>query len=318
MMLVVAMRFMGFDLNLLVVFKALMDNRSVTETARHLNLTQPAVSNALGRLRQYFNDDLFVSSGNRMVPTELAERLSGPARALLADAGALLTTAQPFAPDTSDRTFVVSASDHVVDTVFAAAIETILSQAPGIRIDVLPLREDQWGALESGEIDLHVLPREFSAPDHPVHPLFVDRYVILSDRANAEVVDGMTLKDLRRFPVTAALMGVPRKMRGGFSPQVSARLIDRASVTVRQFSQLPHLLEGSQRIAVVPRQLAASICRRYALKYSEIAGDIPDLDMVAQINRGRANDTGLLWLVGHLVQAAARLHGPGQGPERGA
>ncbi len=307
------MRFMGFDLNLLVVFRALMEHRSVTETARNLHLTQPAVSNALGRLRQYFGDDLFVPAGNRMVPTELAERLSGPVRTLLADAGGLLTAAQPFAPESSDRTFVVSASDHVVDTVFAAAIESILGQAPGIRIDLLPLREDQWGALESGEIDLHVLPREFSAPDHPVFPLFMDDYVVLSDRANADVVDGMPLEELRRFPVTAALMGVPRKMRGGFSPQVSARLIDRASVTVRQFSQLPQLIEGSQRIAVVPRHLARNFCRRFDLNVTEIGGDTPALDMVAQVNRGRANDTGLRWLIGLLVQASSDLHRTAKG-----
>jgi DNA-binding transcriptional LysR family regulator len=300
---------MGFDLNLLVVFRAMMEHRSVTETARNLHLTQPAVSNALGRLRQYFDDDLFVSAGNRMVPTELAERLSGPVRALLADAGGLLTSAQPFAPEVSDRTFVVSASDHVVDTVFAGAIDAILGQAPGIRIDLMPLREDQWGALESGEIDLHVLPREFSAPDHPVYPLFMDSYVILSDRSNVEVVDGMTLEDLRRFPVTAALMGVPRKMRGGFSPQVSARLIDRANVTVRQFSQLPQLIEGSQRIAVVPRLLAGNICKRFDLKITDIGSDTPALDMVAQVNRGRANDMGLKWLIGHLGIAASKFRG---------
>lgn len=302
------MRFMGFDLNLLVVFRALMEQRSVTETARNLHLTQPAVSNALNRLRQYFDDDLFVSSGNRMVPTELAERLSGPVRALLADAGLLLTTAQPFSPALSDRTFVVSASDHVIDTVFAGAIDSILGHAPGIRIDLLPLREDQWGVLESGEIDLHILPREFSAPDHPVFALFEDSYVILSDRGNAEVVDGMTLEDLRPFQVIAALMGVPRKMRGGFAPQVNARLIDRASVTVRQFSQLPPLIEGSQRIAVVPRLLATNICRRFDLKFTRIGHDTPRLDMVAQVNRGRVNDTGLKWLVAHLVEAASGLH----------
>lgn len=301
------MRFMGFDLNLLVVFRAMMEHRSVTETARNLHLTQPAVSNALSRLRQYFDDDLFIPAGNRMVPTELAERLSGPVRALLADAGGLLTAAQPFAPSLSDRTFVVSASDHVIDTVFADAIGGLLGQAPGIRIDLLPLREDQWGALESGEIDLHILPREFSAPDHPVFPLFEDTYVILSDRRHAAVVDGMALEDLRQFQVIAALMGVPRKMRGGFSPQVNARLIDRASVTVRQFSQLPQLIEGSDRIAVVPRLLAGNICRRFDLKLSEIGGETPKLDMVAQVNRGRANDTGLKWLVGHLIQASSAL-----------
>lgn len=301
------MRFMGLDLNLLVVFRALMDHRSVTLSAQHLHLSQPAVSNALNRLRQYFDDDLFVPAGNRMVPTELAERLSPSVRALLADAGSLLTTAKPFDPGLSDRNFVIGVSDHVTETIIPQAIDKIFAQAPGIRLDLQPLREDQWGALESGEIDSHILPREFSAPNHPVFPLFMDSYVILSDRRNTAISDGMTMDSLREFPVIGALLGVPRKMRGGFAPQVSARLIDRASLTVRQFSQLPALIEGSDRIAVVPRHLAMRICTRYDLKFSRFGEEMPALDMVAQVVIGRVNDSGLRWLINHLIAAASRL-----------
>lgn len=301
------MRFMGLDLNLLVVFRALMEHRSVTLSAQHLHLSQPAVSNALNRLRQYFDDDLFVSSGNRMVPTELAERLNPSVRALLADAGSLLTTAKPFDPGQSDRTFVIGVSDHVTETIIPQAIDAIFAQAPGIRLDLQPLREDQWGALETGEVDSHILPREFSAPNHPVFPLFKDEYVILSDRGNTAISDGITADALRESPVIGALLGVPRKMRGGFAPQVSARLIDRASLTVRQFSQLPALIEGSDRIAVVPRHLAMRICARYDLKFSRFGDEMPALDMVAQVMVGRANDSGLKWLIDHLMAAASRL-----------
>lgn len=301
------MRFMGLDLNLLVIFQAMMDNRSVTYTSRQLNLTQPAVSNALQRLRQYFKDDLFVMSGNRMLPTALAERLAAPTKALLTDAGALLTAARPFEPGTSDRTFVIGTSDHVTDTVIAGALNAVFAEAPTIRLDIVPLVEDQWSVLDTGEVDLHVLPYEFAPPDQPTFELYSDRYVVLCDRENHSVQAGMTPEELRSFRIIGALMGVPRKMRGGFAPQMTARLIDQASLTVKQFSQLPFMLEGSDRIAIVPRSQALMFCKRFKLAFCELGGEVPHLRMVAQVNRARESDAGLAWLIDKFVKAASAI-----------
>lgn len=299
------MRFMGLDLNLLVIFQAMMDHRSVTYTSRQLNLTQPAVSNALQRLRHYFKDDLFVMSGSRMVPTALSERLAEPIKALLADAGAMLTAARPFEPATSDRTFVVGTSDHVTDTILSGALNAVFAEAPRIRLDIVPLVEDQWSALETGDVDLHVLPYEFAPPDQPTIELYTDRYVVLCDRNNGAVHSGMTHDQLRQFRIIGALMGVPRKMRGGFAPQMTARLIDQASLTVKQFSQLPFMIEDSDRIAIIPYSQAVMFCRRFRLAFFELGSGGPYLRMVAQVNRARENDTGLAWFIDKLVDAAS-------------
>ncbi|TNH14121.1 LysR family transcriptional regulator [Halomonas sp. BL6] len=297
------MRFMGLDLNLLVVFKALMEHRSVTETARRLNLTQPAVSNALQRLRDYFKDDLFVPTGNRMVPTTFAERLSEPVRGILADTGTMLTAARPFDAATSDRRYVIGASDHTTAVVIAPALNDIFQAAPNIRIDTVQLIEDQWSALENGDVDMHILPYEFGSPNQTTIRLYSDKYVVLCDRDNVAVRDNMTLTELRQFTVIGALMAVPRKMRGGFSPQLGARLIDHASLTAKEYSQLPFMLEDSDRIAIVPRRLALRFCERFRLTCFNLPSDSPTLNMVLQINKTRENDAGLSWLIRHFVAA---------------
>ena len=299
------MRYMGLDLNLMVVFKAMMDHRSVTEASRRLHLTQPAVSNALQRLREYFGDDLFVLSGNRMMPTAVAERLAVPIKSILQDTGAMITAVRPFDPATSDRTFVIGGTDHVTDTVIGPALNRIFEAAPGIRIDVVPLVDDQWSALQGGDVDLHILPAEFGAPNQPTFPLYSDRYAVLCDIDNHKVRPGMSPAELREFRIVGALMALQRKMRGGFSPQMEARLIDLASVTAKQFSQLPKLVENSDRIAIVPRMQAEQFCASGRLAFHDLPPGSPMLTMVLQIDKARENDAGLRWIVGELTASVA-------------
>lgn len=296
------MRYMGLDLNLLVVFQAILEQQSVSGAAAKLAVTQPAASNALQRLRRYFDDDLFMPAGARMIPTKLAIELAGPVQTLLADANTLITTSKPFDPMTADRTFVLSASDHVTDTLIGPALNRIFEQAPNIRIELAPLSEDQWAALAGGIVDLHILPREFSAPDQITVPLFRDRYAVLCDPSNTAVRDGMSQDELRTFRIVAALMTTVRRMRGGFAPQVSARLMDRASVITKHFAQIPSLIVGSDRIAVMPYQQVRLICESYPLVYREMAEGAPDLDMVLQIDKSREKDAGLRWLIGILTE----------------
>lgn len=292
---------MGLDLNLLVAFRAIMDTRSVTGAAQQLHLTQPAVSNALQRLRNYFGDELFVPSGNRMLPTPFAERLAGPVKSILADSTALLAAARPFDPISADRLFVIAAPDDVTDVLIAPALNHLFAEAPGIRLDIVPLTADQWTPLMSGDVDMHIVPRAFAVPSQPTFPLYDDDYVVLGDRGNTALRHGMTGPELRRFRIVGALIVAPRRMTGAHAPQMVARLLDAASVTVKNFSQLPSLIAGSDRISVVPRRHAEIMCRSYPLKTYDMAEKVPPLEMVLQIERKRENDAGLQWLAHELA-----------------
>jgi hypothetical protein len=117
-----AVNLSGLDLNLLHVFDALMTEGSVTRAGQRVGLTQPAVSNALGRLRQLFGDELFIKSASGMVPTARAEALAMPIRAALETIRGALRANVDFASATSQRTFTLGMNDYVEFTLLPPLI----------------------------------------------------------------------------------------------------------------------------------------------------------------------------------------------------
>src|SRR5690606_1858747 len=136
------MRFNGLDLNLLLALQVLLEERSVTRAARRLNISQPAMSAALSRLRDYFQDDILVAQGKAMHPTPQAASLAVPVRRLLADLDALLTSTAVFDPATTQRSFRLVASDYITASVIGPLAERLADVAPRIRLELmLPCEE---------------------------------------------------------------------------------------------------------------------------------------------------------------------------------
>src|SRR5215472_18123748 len=107
------MHFRQLDLNLLVALDALLMERNITEAGRRLHVTQSAMSGSLGRLREYFGDELLVQIGRKMVPTPLAETLAEPVREILLKVKATVDARPGFDPATSTRRFSLMMSDYV-------------------------------------------------------------------------------------------------------------------------------------------------------------------------------------------------------------
>jgi DNA-binding transcriptional LysR family regulator len=122
------------DLNLLVVFDAVMAERSVTRAALRVRLTQPAVSHALSRLRALFRDPLFVRTPAGMEPTPLALGLGPRIAAVLDEIGAILAPGRDFDPATSDRTFTVGMSDYAAAVFLPGLARRVEATAPGITL----------------------------------------------------------------------------------------------------------------------------------------------------------------------------------------
>ena len=127
----------NLDLNLLKALDALLDERSVTRAATRLSLTQPAVSGMLTRLREAFNDPLFIRAPHGMVPTLRAQALASPVKQLLADAEALLYPAT-FDPLQADFTWTMAATDYALKAAIVPFIAALKTRAPGIRVRVIP------------------------------------------------------------------------------------------------------------------------------------------------------------------------------------
>ena len=118
------------DLNLLVAFNVLIETRSVSRAAEVLHLSQPAMSAALGRLRDYFGDDLLVLQGKRMFPTAYAESLVPMVQETLRQIDTLISTSTSFDPATSQRTFRLFASDYITAAIIAPLSRRLASSAP--------------------------------------------------------------------------------------------------------------------------------------------------------------------------------------------
>ncbi len=132
------MNLRALDLNLLVVFDAVMEDRSVTKAAARLHMAQPALSHALGRLRQALGDELFIRTPEGMAPTPKAESLGDGVRAALNDLRMVLNSAEPFVPATAERRFAIAVNNHAALVLAAPLAAEVAGEAPGVLLDFRP------------------------------------------------------------------------------------------------------------------------------------------------------------------------------------
>jgi DNA-binding transcriptional LysR family regulator len=146
------------DLNLLRVFDAVARERHVTRAAQRLNLSQPAVSNALARLRAVLGDELFLRRPGGVEPTELALALAGPVAEVLDRLRDTLAAHAPFDPATSDRVFTLALSEYAEAVLAPAVLERMAKDAPGCLLAVRHADRTNWQAL----LDREVLVRDLT------------------------------------------------------------------------------------------------------------------------------------------------------------
>jgi DNA-binding transcriptional LysR family regulator len=299
------MRFKGLDLNLIVAFEVLLEERSVSGAARRLNLSQPAVSATLARLRDYFGDDLLVPFGRRMIPTAYAESLRPLAVRMLEGAETLIATSRNFDPATSQRRFRVSVSDYVLTVLVTPLLEQMGALAPQIGIDVVPTGPQMLDQLYTGALDCIVSPEEFVPPDHPAELLFEDRHVVLGWDQNPALQGPLSMERFLELGHVVTSIGTGQDQ--SFAERhMQARDRRRIEVTVPSFSAVPPLLPGTMRIAVIQERLARFFVGALPLTIRPLPFDMPLLREVVQYHATRRNDAGVRWLV-DLMKAAAKL-----------
>ncbi len=289
------MRFKALDLNLIVALDALLTTRSVARAAEQLCLSQPATSAALSRLRIFFKDPLLVAEGRRFHLTAAAQTLLPLARQCLNDADAMITAAQRFDPATSRRTFKVVASDYTAILIMTGVASHLARYAPGISLEILPPPEDAVRQLRDGLIDLLIGPEHFVSMDQPEDLLFKDRHVLVGCKDNPLLDRALTIDDLRSARYVVATFG-PRREPSFGDQQVAAVGVERnVEVRVGTFAALPWFLRGTRRLAIMHERLARFFEQTAQLSIAELPFSIPDLNIVQQYHRTRADDPGLTW-----------------------
>lgn len=303
------MRFNGLDLNLLLVLQVLLEERNVTRAARRLNVTQPAMSGALNRLRDYFQDDLLVAHGKVMHATPRAESLAGPVREVLAELDALLSSSTTFDPPSTQRTFRIVASDYIAASVIGPLAARLAATSPGLRLEMMLPCEEAAQLVMEGQADLTITPADFIDPTQPAELLCEEPQCVVGWDQNPALASGtISEADFDRLGHVAVHVGSNRV------PSFADRLIERmdrkrrVEITCGCFTLVPWMLCGTQRLAVLHERLARQAAARLPLAVVPLPFAFPVMREMIQYHRAREEDEGLRWLRQQLKDEAAPLH----------
>ncbi len=299
------MRLNQFDLNLLVALNALLDERSVTRAADRLNLSQPAMSAALRRLREAFKDELLVVHGKRMVPTAHAQLLAPQVAQAIVSMQSLLASSTLFDPATSQRVFRIAASDYIALVSIVPMLNELATIAPGIRVEIAPPQANTDMEMERGAIDLIISPEQFQSRGHPQELLFEERYVLLGC-ANNPLLDG-AITEQAYDDASHVIVELSNTL--SFAEEHVRARGDRRRIEVvaSSFTIVPWMLPGTNRISLVHQRLARTFVQHLPLKIAELPFAIPSMREMMQYHRTRARDRGLEWLRDRLRQQAEAL-----------
>lgn len=289
-----------FDLNLLRIFDALHRDRSVSRAADALGLSQPAVSNALGRLRAQLGDPLFVRTRSGMEPTALALALRGPIQASLAQIRAALTQNLAFDPLGCTQTFTLIMTDVGEAFLLPPLLRQLSHQAPNMRLNVIELSSVNHEAhLDSGDADVAIGSLSLSDSFRSDH-LRNGTYLALFAADNpllAQIGDETSLSMAAYFAAEHIAV-TPRGQTGNPVDDVLSRIGLRRNILV----SIPHamalaaVLPQSRFVATVPDACVFSLSRDQRLRWARLPFDMGCNDIRFWWHKRHDSDPAHAWL----------------------
>ena len=283
------------DLNLLRVFFAIWDLRSLTAAGERLGLTQPAISHALRRLRERFGDPLFVRVANRMLPTDAAVRLHEPLDQAFELLNRTLQSGVVFDPRVTERTFRVAMSD-IAEVYLLPRLITELSRiSPFIRVHIVPLFPDSLvSSMRSGEIDLAIGAVSISDKDVASIDIVNDRYICLV-RANHPIAKTRLTRS--NFSKLRFFFARTTSTVNQLAEQWLADEAARPQIAVRgHFTAAPEIVRHSDLAAIFPRMLALDLHRAKDFRLLDLPFELPPMEVKVHSHSRFANDTGIKWM----------------------
>ena len=284
------------DLNLLRVFDAVARERHVTRAAQRLNLSQPAVSNALARLRAALNDELFLRRPGGVEPTELALALAGPVAEVLDRLRDTLAVHAPFDPASSDRVFTVALSEYAEAVLAPPLLERMGREAPGCLLAIRHADRTNWQALlERGEAELAVGVLPEPPAIYTRIRLLPEGFMTLMRKGHPLATGVMTEDRLITFP---HLLHSPNGSRDGALDVALATRGKkrRLGAVVAHLSAVPGILARTDMVMTLSGRLARLLAEAHGLVVRESPVEIRHTRLSMIFHRRFESDDGHAWL----------------------
>lgn len=285
-----------FDLNLLNTFDALWRERNVTRAAQRLNVTQPAVSNALSRLRDTFGDELFIRTPTGVEPTERCAEIAIDVREALRHIERTLAPHDTFDQTTSERTFRIGAMDYFDHVVLPPIMERLRADAPRVDLRIAPAKiSEGFDALDSGDLDFLFFGGQEPPKRISFAPMLKEQFVLIMREGHPSCCTEMSLE------AYSELTHITFSMRGDSHTRVDDFLAEhglqrRVALTSAHHTSIAETVRDTDMVALSPSRLA----RRYVAQGGLIAVappvEFPGFDVNLFWSRRLNSDPGAMWL----------------------
>ncbi len=297
------------DLNLLAVFDAIHTRASVTQAARHLHLTQSAISHALNRLRREFDDPLFVRSGNALVPTALARALAEPVQQALRGIDVAMASALHFDPESSTRLFRIGLRPTAEAHLFAMLVQRIAQAAPHVRLASLNFRRSELArTLAAGGLDVALdIPGAHSTGLRN-DTLAAEELVVIARRDHPRVRGTI---DLPTYLALDHVIASPRPAGGGTEDEALAALGEERRIRIRcqHVGTAWRIVAGTDMLLTLSRSHAVSAGDPAAIQILPLPFHVAPRPRQLLWHEAAESDPGILWLRGLIRDMVMnRLH----------
>ena len=296
------------DLNLLRVFQAIVDERSLTKAGERLALSQPAISYSLARLRTLFDDPLFIRTRSGMQPTPIALELAGIVGRALDTVREALRYAESFDPETSTRTFRLSLSDAGEMAYLPAICEALHERAPRVKLSVEPLPvEEMEDALRSSRLDFAIgnLPMLMARTRHQL--LFEETYVCMT-RKRRGLPAGPALSLDHFLQASHVQVRSVEHSHHALDDALRAQGVGRNIVLqLPHFVALPSVLAVTDLFATLPRRLAGILNRSDVFRIYTLPVSIPQATVTMHWHEHFHEDEGIAWMRDLMAEMVKRF-----------
>ena len=303
------MNLRNVDLNLLVILDALLSEQNVSRAGERIGLSQSAMSAALARLRDLFDDPLLIRVGRRLTLTRNAEALIVPLREALAAIEHTLLQNREFNPELDTRSFSITASDYAIFVLLSPLVRVLSEEAPNITIHLLPRSQDAPNMLRANQTDIVIEPNVlFGETDFPSQALMSDRWLCAVAACNP-LAKQRSISKRQFLNSSHAVYGIGTDRQLNLADQHLMRMgvERRIEVTVESFLLAPLLIQGTQLMTFVLERAAKLLSTLATIQTIDPPYVLPDILETMYWHSRHTSDAGHRWLRNRLARVAADI-----------